>query len=111
MSTLWAFFKTMWYANSCLHFGWAVNLVGGAAIWAFGDSSDALILTVSGIAISELAIYSQPGRAIQELEDYEKKFSGHHAQKRFNWQVIPARDGAGISINFKFYLLFLNRGL
>ena len=79
--------------------GWAVNLAGGAVIWAFGDSSDALISTISGIAISELAIYSQPGRAINDLEDYEKKFSGHHSQKRLSWHVTPARDGAGVSIN------------
>ena len=82
--------------------GWAVNLAGGAAIWAFGDSSDALVSTISGIAISELAIFSQPGRAIQDLKDYEEKFSGQHSQSRFSWHVLPARDGATVSIKFKF---------
>ncbi len=72
------------------------------SLWAFGDSREALISTFSGIAISEFAIYSQPGRAIKDLEDYEEKFSGHHAQKRLSWRVIPAKDGAPVSINFRF---------
>ncbi|MEE4600535.1 MAG: hypothetical protein V2J65_04585 [Desulfobacteraceae bacterium] len=91
--------RTMWRTHLT---SLAVNLAGGAAIWAFGDSKDALISVASGIAFSELAIYTQPGRAITDLEDYENKFSGYHSQQRFSWHLFPTKKGAGVGINFSF---------
>ena len=91
--------RTMWKTHLI---SLAVNLAGGAAIWAFGDGKDALISVASGIAFSELAIYTQPGRAITDLEDYENKFSGYHSQKKFSWHLIPSKQGVGVGINFNF---------
>jgi hypothetical protein len=91
--------RTMWKTHLT---SLAVNLAGGAAIWAFGDGKDALISIASGIAFSELAIYTQPGRAITDLEDYENKFSGDPSQKRFSWHLFPTKQGAGVGIKFSF---------
>ena len=91
--------RTMWKTHLT---SLAVNLAGGAAIWAFGDGKDALISVASGIAFSELSIWTQPGRAITDLEDYENKFSGNHSQKKFSWHLIPGKQGAGVGINFSF---------
>ena len=79
-----------------------LNLAGGAAIWAFGDGGDALISTVSGLAVSEIVIFTQPRRAKKDLEDYENEFSRKHSQKRLNWRLMPVIDSAGVSINLGF---------
>ena len=83
--------RTMWktHLNSL-----AVNLAGGAAIWAFGDGKDALISVASGIAFSELAIYTQPGREITDLEDYENEFSGFQSQKKIQLACVSYQNRA-----------------
>lgn len=91
--------RTMWKTHLT---SLAVNLAGGAAIWAFGDSKDALISVASGIAFSELAIWTQPGRAITDLEDYKNKFPGYHSQRKFSWHLFPTKQGAGVGINYSF---------
>jgi hypothetical protein len=80
--------------------GIAANLMGGAAIVAFGDTSDAVVSTLTGIAISEAAIWSQPKRAIDDLEDYENRFQRRHAVGRPSWQVSPILAGAVIIVRF-----------
>lgn len=89
--------RTMWKTH-LISLG--INFVGGAAILAFGDNKDALISTVSGIAVSELAIFSQPGRAINDLKEYKETFSEGHFQTSFSWQVIPIIGGIAVIINF-----------
>jgi hypothetical protein len=91
--------RTMWKTHLV---SLAVNLAGGAAIWAFGDGKDALISVASGIAFSELSIWTQPGRAITDLDEYENKYAGYDSQKRFSWHLIPGKKGAGIGFNFSF---------
>ena len=91
--------RTMWKTHLT---SLAVNLAGGAAIWAFGDGKDALISVASGIVFSELSIWTQPGRAITDLEEYENKFSGYHSQEKISWHLIPSKQGAGVGINFSF---------
>jgi hypothetical protein len=91
--------RTMWKTHLT---SLAVNLAGGAAIWAFGDGKDALISVASGIAFSELSIWTQPGHAIADLDEYENKYAGYHSQKRFSWHVFPIKQGAGVGINFSF---------
>jgi hypothetical protein len=80
--------------------GIAANLMGGAAIVAFGDTSDAVVSTLTGIAISEAAIWSQPKRAMNDLEDYENRFQRRHAIDRRNWQISPILAGAVIIVCF-----------
>jgi hypothetical protein len=91
--------RTMWKTHLT---SLAVNLAGGAAIWAFGDGKDALISVASGIAFSELSIWTQPGRAITDLDGYENKFAGYHSQKKFSWHLIPGKQGAGVGFKFSF---------
>ncbi len=91
--------RTMWKTHLT---SLAVNLAGGAAIWAFGDGKDALISVASGIAFSELSIWTQPGRAITDLDEYENKYAGYDSQKRFSWHLIPGKKGAGIGFNYSF---------
>lgn len=91
--------RTMWKTHLT---SLAVNLAGGAAIWAFGDSKDALISVASGIVFSELSIWTQPGRAIKDLDEYENKYAGYDSQKKISWHLIPTKRGAGIGINFSF---------
>nr|MDJ0888394.1 hypothetical protein [Desulfobacterales bacterium] len=52
----------------------AVQFVGSSAIAAIGDLKDAAVSNLTGIAISQIHIWSQPRRAIDDLADYERDF-------------------------------------
>ena len=52
--------------------GIATNLLGGAVIWSLGDGHDALQSTLTGIAVGEAQIWSEPWRATGDLRDYER---------------------------------------
>ena len=80
--------------------GIGANLVGGAIIAAFGDDGDAVSSTLIGIAASELTIWTEPSRAIGDLEDYSTGKWGKQQAGRFNWQVIPAVNRLVVKVSF-----------
>lgn len=80
--------------------GIAGNLLGGAVIAAFGDSSDALASTLVGLAVSEATIWTEPRQAGRDLEDYRnQRWSGRSAH-RTGWQVLPSPGGATLHVRF-----------
>jgi len=82
--------------------GIAANLLGGIVIAAAGDSSDALLSTVSGIAISEANIWTEPSRAATDLEDYRNQFDGVQKSSVHNWHLVPSSGGTGVVLNISF---------
>jgi hypothetical protein len=78
--------------------GVTTNLIGGAFIWAFGDSSDALRSTLVGIAVGEAQIWSQPWRASGDLRDYRAAFPATLAN--LEWELRPM--GTGVQLAFRF---------
>lgn len=74
------------------------NLIGAAAIAAFGDSSDALSSSALGIAIGEAAIWTQPSAAEQEWQSYQNRFSGN--QTAYQWQIKPTFNGVQFELRF-----------
>ena len=80
--------------------GIATNLLGGAVIAAYGDSTDAVTWTVLGIAVSEASIWTEPAHAVTDLEDYRNNF--HDAQRTGarNWRLVPMSGGVALHISF-----------
>ena len=78
----------------------AVHLVGSTAIAALGDIKDALVSNATGIAISQLHIWSQPYRAIDDLADYERAFPAAVSNEEVRWHLTQIPGGLGISIQF-----------
>ena len=77
-----------------------VNLVAGAFIWGFGDGDDAAVSTALGIAVGEAAIWTQPGRATTDLEDYERRFAGFRTKTKITWHIVPIMGGAVVRVSF-----------
>jgi hypothetical protein len=77
--------------------GVTTNLIGGAVIWAFGSSSDAVVSTLSGIAVGELQIWTQPWRATRDLQDYRNRFTTEAAAA---WQLRPRPGGVELALRF-----------
>lgn len=80
--------------------GIAANLLGGAVIAAYGDSSDALPSAVLGIAISEATIWSEPSRAATDLDDYRSQFDGAQKTSVRNWQLVPSASSLVLNVAF-----------
>lgn len=78
----------------------AVNFVGGTAIAAFGDFREAVISNMTGIALSQAHIWSQPARAIDDLEAYEERFPGTSPSAGPSWHIQPIPGG--LSLVFRF---------
>ncbi len=77
-----------------------VNLVGSTAIAAIGDIKDAAVSNVTGIAISQFHIWSQPSRAIDDLAAYEDTFPSPTPPAAVTWELTPMPGGLGVSIHF-----------
>jgi hypothetical protein len=80
--------------------GITTNLIGGAVIYAFGDSKDALVSALSGLAVGEASIWSQPWRANGDLADYRAAFPTTMAGRGIQWQLRPTLNGAELAFNW-----------
>jgi hypothetical protein len=80
--------------------GIGANLLGGGIIAAFGDSSDAVTSTLIGISVSEMNIWTEPSRAINDLEDYRNNRWANGQNSRLDWQIIPAHDRLMVKVKF-----------
>lgn len=80
--------------------GIGANLLGGGIIAAFGDSGDAVTSTLLGITVSEVNIWTEPSRAIDDLEDYRNNRWANARNSGVDWQIIPAHDRLMVRINF-----------
>ena len=73
------------------------NLLGGAAILAFGVSRDAVRSTLVGLAVGEAQIWSQPWRATADLRDYRATFP---KTPEITWELRPMGSGLQLAIHF-----------
>lgn len=73
-----------------------VNLIGGAAILGFGDAADAAVSTLTGIAVGEAQIWSQPWRADRDLREYQERFP----QERIGLELRPRPGGFELALVF-----------
>jgi hypothetical protein len=80
--------------------GIAGNLVGGLVIAAFGDSSDALLSTLLGLAVGETTIWTEPAQASTDLQDYRKQRWTRQATHGSQWHVQATAGGAALHIRF-----------
>jgi hypothetical protein len=80
--------------------GVTTNLIGGAVIWALGDSRDAVLSTLSGIAVGEAQIWSQPWRATSDLDDYREAFSTTVASRGIQWELRPTLNGVQLAFRY-----------
>jgi hypothetical protein len=80
--------------------GIGANLLGGGIIAAFGDGSDAITSTLIGITVSEVNIWTEPSRAVNDLEDYRNNRWGAGQNSRVNWQIIPAHNRLMVKVKF-----------
>ncbi len=77
-----------------------VHFIGSTTIAAIGDVKDAAISNISGIAMSQIHIWSQPYRAIDDLADYERAFPDPPPDETLNWELTPIQGGLGVTIRF-----------
>lgn len=80
--------------------GIGANLAGGIIIAAFGDSGDAVSSTLVGIAVSEANIWTEPSRAIADLEDYRSNKWTRRQSGRVTWRIVPRVDGVAVDLRF-----------
>ena len=80
--------------------GIAANLLGGAVIAVYGDGTDAVTSTILGIAISEANIWTEPQRALTDLEDYRNHFGEARRTDTRKWRLVPTRGGVAMHISF-----------
>jgi hypothetical protein len=80
--------------------GIATNLLGGAVIAAYGDSTDAVTSTVLGIAVSEAGIWTEPARAVTDLDDYRNNFRDAQRTGARNWRLVPMSGGVALRLSF-----------
>jgi hypothetical protein len=80
--------------------GVGANLLGGVAIAAFGDSSDAVTSTLLGIAVSEANIWTEPSRAIDDLEDYQDNKWMQRQTSEVSWRIVPLARRVEVNIRF-----------
>jgi hypothetical protein len=80
--------------------GIGANLLGGVAIAAFGDSSDAVTSTLLGIAVSETNIWTEPSRAINDLEDYQNNKWVQRQTSEVSWHIVPLARRVEVNIRF-----------
>jgi len=80
--------------------GIGVNLFGGVAIAAFGDSSDAVTSTLLGIAVSEASIWTEPSRAVNDLNDYQNNKWMARKTSEVSWHVVPLARRVEVNIRF-----------
>jgi hypothetical protein len=74
----------------------SANLLGGAAILAFGDSDVAVNNTLVGILGGELKIFTAPQGSIRGLHDYQSRFG----MVLSSFEVVPAFHGVRIAVKF-----------
>ena len=80
--------------------GVTTNLIGGAVIWALGSSRDAVFSTLSGIAVGEAQIWSQPWRATSDLDDYREAFPTTIASRGLQWELRPTLNGVQLAFRY-----------
>lgn len=80
--------------------GVTTNLIGGGVIYAFGDSKDAMISVLSGIAFSEAQIWTQPWRANSDLTDYRNAFPTTIASRQIQWELRPTLQGVELAFKW-----------
>ncbi len=78
----------------------AANLLGGAVIAVYGDGTDAVTSTVVGIAVSEANIWTEPARAVTDLEDYRNNFRDAQRTGTRDWHLVPASGGVALQLSF-----------
>ena len=80
--------------------GMGANLLGGVAIAAFGDSSDAVASTLLGIAVSEANIWTQSSRALDDLDDYQNNRWMARDTRDVSWHIAPLARRVEVNIRF-----------
>lgn len=80
--------------------GIGANLIGGAAIAAFGDSGDAVTSTLLGIAVSEASIWTEPSRASNDLKDYQENKWMRRQTSEVSWHIVPLARRVEVNIRF-----------
>jgi hypothetical protein len=80
--------------------GGTTNVIGGAVIYTLGDSTDALVSTLSGILVGELQIWTQPWRATADLDAYRTAFPTTMASRGIEWQLRPTLHGVEVAFRF-----------
>ena len=80
--------------------GVGANLLGGVAIAAFGNSSDAVTSTLLGIAVSETNIWTEPSRASNDLEDYQNNKWMQRQTSEVSWHIVPLARRVEVNIRF-----------
>lgn len=72
-----------------------LNAFFGGLVWAFGDSDDAIISTLTGIAGGEAALLTRSRQPIVNAREYDQRFS-----KRLTWEAGPMGAGVGVRVRF-----------
>lgn len=76
-----------------------VNTAVGIAVWQTGTTEDALIVGISGAAVGEVYIFSQPQGWVEDLEAYERMTTpGAHPGGR--WSLVPSSGGIAVRYEF-----------
>ncbi|MDN5871591.1 MAG: hypothetical protein L0H73_12825 [Nitrococcus sp.] len=76
-----------------------LNAAAGAATYATGRSSDALVSFVTGVAAGELYIWSEPGAAEDGWQDYQRFKSGSGAPG-LRLSVVPGFGQITLELNW-----------
>jgi len=76
-----------------------INTAIGVGVWKAGNSRDGLISGISGAAVGELYLLSQPTGWKEDLEAYHRFVSGPR-EPRVSWTLVPM--GLGLAVHCRF---------
>ena len=79
----------------------AVNLAGGAVLWfGYNQHRAALVGTGTGLAISELQIWTAPQGAVDALRRYRAGDLTPQNEQRVSWSFVPWPFGGELRVSF-----------
>ena len=86
-----------WFDRNILELGREMRLSYLPPLMVYAAAG---ISGLTGIAINQAHIWSQPSRAIDDFADYEREFPAASTTNETDWQLTPITGGLGVRIRF-----------
>lgn len=79
----------------------AVNIIGGAIVWHNNGSKDGMTSILTGMAASEIQIWTQPTRGMTDYNDYRSKYKGaKNSIPEKKYFIAPSLNGFVAGVYF-----------
>ena len=81
--------------------GVAVSIIGGGIAWHNNGSKNGITTILSGIAVSEVQIWTQPTRGMSDYNEYRRKYkAAYHNIPEKKYFIAPSLNGLVVGVTF-----------